>query len=527
MAGFFSKLFGAIIPKKEELQEEVLTPELTGVRQVFDDAISPRLKPTTMARILQDAAEGNMHDFLTLAEEMEEREMQYRTVLSTRKAAVKGIEPFVKSPTEDKEDIAIADAVWDELVNRPEFNDLVGDLLDALGKGYSVVEILWRLEGKRWHVAGFKHHDPRLFHFDRETRKELRIRVQGDPNGRALPPFKFIVHIPKLKSGIPARNGLARLAAWAYLLKSYALKDWAQFLEVHGLPLRLGKYGPTAGPKERGILLKAVRSLGADAAAIIPEDMSIEFIEVKGFSEKPFEGFSKYFDEQMSKAIIGQTMTTDSGGSRAQAEVHDKVRIDIKEDDARQTATTINQQLIILWVILNYGQRERYPLLELPVMEREDLAVHAKAVSDLVDRGLEIEQAEVRDKIGYREPAPGAKLMRPRSTSGQTEPEKEAAMNRYRFNPRHCARCAELAANGELPEDEADRLITEACDHWEPVMDPIREAILAEARKAKNYEDFDRRIAALAAELPVDKLAEQLAVLGMKARGNGFAGEID
>lgn len=528
MAGLIRQLFGFAIPKKAELEEELVTVEMTGVRQIFDETISPNLNPARMARILRDAAEGNLHDFLTMAEEMEEREMQYRTVLSTRKAAVKGIEPFVKSPTEDKADIAIADAVRDELVDRPEFNDLVGDLLDALGKGYSVAEIIWRLDGARWHVDRFEHRDPRLFHFDKATRQHLRIRVQGDQDGRELAPFKFVTHIPKLKSGIPARNGLARLAAWSYLLKSYSLKDWAQFLEIHGLPLRLGKYGQQAGPKERSILLKAVRNLGADAAAIIPDDMSIEFVEVKGFSEKPFEGFSKYLAEQMSKAIVGQTMTTDAGGSRAQAEVHDKVRIDIKEDDARQLATTLNEHLIVPWVMLNFGPQKRYPLLTLPVMEREDLAVHAKALSELIDRGLEVEQAEVRDKIGYREPAAGARLMRPRATSGQTLPEEtETARNRYRLDPRHCRRCYDLARNGELPEDEADRLIAEAEDKWERVMDPIREAILAEARAAHSYEDFGQRMDKLAGTLPVDQLAEQLAILGMKARGNGFTGEID
>ena len=60
--------------------------------------------------LLQDAAQGQMYDFLTLAEEMEEREGQYRSVLSTRKGAIKSIEPFVKSPTEDKDDELIADA---------------------------------------------------------------------------------------------------------------------------------------------------------------------------------------------------------------------------------------------------------------------------------------------------------------------------------------------------------------------------------------------------------------------------------
>jgi phage gp29-like protein len=531
--------------KTRGLREEIVTPSVTGVRQVFDDVVASGLNPARLAQVLRDAAQGEMYDFLTLAEEMEEREFQYRSVLGTRKTAIKGIEAFVKAPTEDAQDIEIADAVKEELVDRPDFTDLVGHLLDSLGKGYAVAEILWETSGTRWDIAGFEERDPRLFQWDRDTRRELRVRTTEDPNGLPLSPFKFVVHTPKLKSGLPARNGLARIAAWAFLLKSFTLKDWAAFLEVHGMPLRLGKYGPGASPQDRAVLLQAVRNLGRDAAAIIPQGMSIDFVEVKGFSEKPFEGFASYIDKQVSKVIIGQTMTADDGSSLGQAAIHDKVRIDIKEDDARDLTVTLNRDVVRPWVDLNFGPRPRgkYPMIVLPVMEREDLAAYASAIGQLVDRGLEIEQAEVRDRIGHREPAKGAKILKPRGASGggkrepQTPPATDdssaeedddpaRADNRYRLKPGICPVCGpSVALNAEIL-DERDRLVEDALGDWERVMEPIREALQKAFEEATDFDDLDRRLLALAAVFPVDALARHIAILGMKARGNGFTGEI-
>lgn len=537
------------------LTREAVTPTVTGVRHIFDDIVASGLDPSRLARVLRAAGEGEMHDFLTLAEEMEEREPQYRSVLSTRKTAIKSIDPFVQAATGDAEDETIADAVTDELVRRPDFRFLVGDLLDGLGKGYSVVELIWEMTAARWDIARFEWRDPRLFQFDRETRRSLRVRAQAAPDGLEMAPFKYAVFMPQLKSGIPARNGLARIAVWSFMLKSFTLKDWASFMEVHGMPLRLGKYGKAATPEDRRVLLRAVRDLGSDAAAIIPADMEIELVETKAFSEKPFEAMASYLDRQVSKVVIGQTMTTDDGSSKAQAAVHDKVRIDIKEDDAVAIAVTINRDIIRPWVDLNFGPRprNRYPVLVLPVMEREDLAAYARAIGELVDRGLAIEQAEVRDRIGHREPEEGAAVLTPRSTSARAvaapdpvpddpapvpgeRPEPAAALPvevrqavAARLEALFDAACPGCGTTERLaavtdPNDEIDRLIEEELARFERVADPLRQAIEQAISAARDYADLDARLEALAATMPVDALAARLAISAMKGFGIGRSG---
>ncbi|PZU93115.1 MAG: DUF935 domain-containing protein [Chelatococcus sp.] len=511
------------------LTQERAVPSVTGIDHPFDDVIAPGLHPARLARTLRDSGRGEMHDFLTLAEEIEEREPHYRYVIETRKNAVTSLNVQVDPASEAARDVEIADFLRDEIVETPGFQTLPDMLVDGLSKGYSVVEVVWDV-GSAWIPRGFVWRDPRLFQWDRATRKELRLRWQGAEDGVPLEPLKYLVHVPLLKMGLPARNGLARVGAWSFMLKSFSLKDWAQFLEIYGMPLRLGKYGPGSSADDRKVLLAAVRNLGRDAAAIVPMGMEIDFVEAKGFSDKPFESNVRFIDEQMSKLVIGKP-GDGVGSSKAGEEVLDKVRIDIKKSDARDLALTLMEQMIRKTVDANFGPQKRYPKVHFPIPERKDLQVWSNAVTQLVDRGLEVEQSQVYDVIGLKEPAQKeggkpVKLLKAGGGAAKAPPqvpvEKASA---YRLDPRICPSCGPARLAADDPEtDEADRLVAEALGGWEPDMAPILAAIQAAAAGAKDYEDFQRALERLGADLPVGDLAEQIAILNMIGRGRGDAG---
>jgi phage gp29-like protein len=509
---------GSVIPVRD-LMEEQAHPSVTGVRQVFDEHMTSGLTPQRLSRILRDADQGEIYDFMTLAEEMEERENQYRYALETRKNGVTELNIQISPASEDKNDIKIGDFLRDNLLVLPAFQTLADHMVDALAKGFAAIEIIWALNEKSWLPVDFIRRDQRLFQFDRETRTELRLSTHGDWQGEILRPFKWIRHIPLLKSGIPARNGLARPATFAYMLKAFSLKDWSQFLEIYGQPLRLGKYGPGSSREDRAVLLSAVRNLGPDAAAIIPQGMEIEFIEAKGFSDKPYESYARYIDEQLTKLIIGKP-NDGSGGSRAAEEIHDKVRIDIKKADARDVAMTLQRDLILPIVNANFGPQQRYPTVMLPVPERRDLQVWSNALTQLIDRGLEVEQSQVYDVIGLKEPEPGAKLMQAGTSQTPPLPKPEKA------SLRSCPVCTPVAStSAEIIYDERDRLVDEALSDWQPDMEPMRAALQEALSASTSFDDFEARLLALGEELPVDQLARRLTILSMTGRARGEAGE--
>jgi len=398
--------------KTQELTREVAAPSLTGIRNVWHESVSTGLTPRKLAGMLRLAREGDITGYLTLAEEMEEREAHYRAVLSTRKLALAGLEPVVRAANEDDQKAVTITADVRDLVESPAFSDLIFDLTDALAKGYSVVEIDWRTGSDRWTPRRYLWRDPRFFKFDEVTGSILRVLDDDDETGMPLPPYKFLTFIPKFKSGVPIRGGLAMLAAWSYVFKSYAVKDWLAFVEAYGLPLRLGKYGPGSSQDDIDTLVQAVANIGTDSAAVIPESMKIEF--VKGSApggDRIFTALVTWIDQQVSKAVLGQTMTTDSGSSEAQSRVHDEVRKDILRSDARQLATVINRDLVRPYVDLNYGPQKHYPVFALPVNEKEDTAGLVANVAQLLPAGLSVSTAEMRSKLGLREPREGEPVL--------------------------------------------------------------------------------------------------------------------
>ena len=417
--------------RSRELTREAGRPTVTGVRQLWrGESIASGLTPQRLAALLRAAAEGSQRDCLTLAEEMEERDPHYAAVLGVRKRAVSGLEPAVEAASDDAGDVALADAVR-ELARAPAFGVLLDDCLDALGKGFSAVEIIWDRKGPgegkstaggektafQWRPARYEWRDPRFFVFDRDDGRTLRLLDEADSlRGVPLQPCKWIVHVPRLKSGLPARGGLARLVALAYMVKAYALTDWMAFAEVFGMPLRLGRYGPGSTETDIDELMRALSHLGSDAAAVLPDSMQIEFAEAgnRGAGADLFERLAVYLDKQVSKAVLGQTMTADDGSSRAQAEVHDEVRGDILRSDARQLADTLNRDLVRPFIDLNYGPRarENYPRLLLPVNEPEDIRALTAALEKLVPLGLGVEASVIRDKLGLPDPEDGAELLR-------------------------------------------------------------------------------------------------------------------
>lgn len=530
----------------QQLLKEVAAPTLGGINSVWTPTIVSGMTPAILADILRSAARGYPDQFFALAMEMEERDLHYGSVLGTRKRAITGVEPLVVAASNSAQDEKIADAVRG-LVKGPYFaDDYVTDLLDALGKGFSVVETVWDRSGKEWAPERYEWRDQRHFQIDQRDGRTLRLKSQGDMTGVELPPYQFSIHRPKLMSGLPIRAGLARLAAWAFLFKSYTLKDWMAFLEVYGMPLRVGKFGRGASLEDRRILLQAVRDISSDAAAIIPKEMEIEFIEAAGGSGNAvFSAKAEYLDRQISKGILGQTMTTDDGSSLSQAAIHENVRHDIARADARQTAITANRDLIRPFVDLNFGPQEKYPVFVIPITENEDIKALVDAVERLVPLGLKVSMAKVRERIGFEEPnddeevltaqkPPAPVVVDTQKPGNDNIVERKPADPAAKADPAEkataklktpCPHCGGFHATAADQRSEMDVLVDEALSHWEEDLEPILKPLQRLIERSTSYAQIEAGLDDMIAKMDTGPLADRLAKLMMIARGLGDSGD--
>lgn len=441
------------------LTEEQAGPTVAGVRNIYS-VMHPAvgLTPEKLTGVLQQAEFGDPFLYLELAEEMEEKDLHYLAVLNTRKQAVAQLDLVIRPASSTALDVRLAEMATEYLLKGPlNLRPALYDMLDAIGKGFSATEIMWDMSGDTWYPAQLLWRDPRWFLFDWISGRELLVRTlqeenQSLPTGRGadythldarllpfgrarqenggslgrqpltapLTPFKFIVHYAQAKSGLPIRAGIARAAAWSYLFKNYILKDWVTYAEVFGQPLRLGKYGAGATEADKSALLQAVANIGTDAAAIIPDSMLIEFNQARqNGSTELYERFCDFLDRQVSKAVLGQTLTTElprGGGSRAAAQVHEAVRRDILGADAIRLQATLTRDLIKPLIDLNVGPQTRYPQVQLALPDDQDVKVFAEIVAELADRGLRISQRAVLDKLGLEEPRAEDAILTARET---------------------------------------------------------------------------------------------------------------
>jgi phage gp29-like protein len=456
----------------QALKTELAAPALTGFRQAWVWRPLASLTPAQVAEILRRAALGDAHDFLIAAADIEEKDLHYRAVLQTRKLAVAGL-PWDVQPADESRAAKKAADLARRVLESIDLPELAVQLLDALSKGYAVAEIVWATDGPTWVPSSILPREAHWFRFDRESGRELRL-MDSTPDGQELPPYKFICHTPKVMAGIPLMGGLARSALWAWVFKSYALRDWAAFAELYGQPIRVGKYGPDATREDIAVLKRAAFELGISAGAVIPAGMSLEILEsgAKSASADLYQRLIEYLDRQVSKAVLGQTLTTDQGstGSLAQARVHDEVRADLMRSDARALASTLTRDLIAPLIALNLPDAPM-PRLTLMVEEPEDMAALADQLAKLVPLGMPIPQRWVREKWGIPEAAPDEPVLGQQG-SGIRDQGPETAQSAHR-------RMQSAQAQAEPTPDAIDELVAEALSGWEPQMQPMVDPLQA------------------------------------------------
>lgn len=285
-------------PRRPDTQEIAVAH----VTDKYSEYPSNGLTPVKLAEILKEADAGDVLRQMELFEEMEEKDPHLFSQLQTRKNAVTGLDFEIIPFSDDPRDKEIAAFIEEQLGGMEGFEDVENDLLDAIGKGFAVSEIMWGYDEGHVVVTQIKSRHQKRFFWD-SLDDSFKVRTQEHSEGLLLPANKFIVHRYKARSGHTSRAGILRVVAWMYLFKNYDLKDWVSFAEVYGLPLRLGKYAPGASEADKVALMQALIQIGADAAGIIPDGTTIDFITTeKTSSTDLYERLARYCDEQISKA---------------------------------------------------------------------------------------------------------------------------------------------------------------------------------------------------------------------------------
>ncbi|MGB0919868.1 MAG: phage portal protein family protein [Alphaproteobacteria bacterium] len=269
------------------------------------------------------------------------RDEQVYSCFQQRRSALLAQEFVVEAGGDDAASRRAA-ALLREAVQRLGVNELLGRMFYGMFYGYAVAEVMWKAKDGALTFDDIKVRRARRFRFGEDA--ALRLLTRANPvEGEPLPPRKFwLFAAPSDNDDAPDGIGLGYWCYWPVFFKRNGLKFWLIHLEKFGMPTALGTYDLSANADDQRKLLDAVQAIQTDSGIIVPEGMKIDLIEAARGGHGDYEALYERMDRAISKVILSQTMTTDEGSSRAQAEVHERVLGRLAREDAMRITTSFN-----------------------------------------------------------------------------------------------------------------------------------------------------------------------------------------
>ena len=133
-----------------------------------------------------------------------------------------------------------------------------------------------------------------------------------------------------------SRNlGLLLKCAPHAISKKNMTSYWDVFGEIFGMPMRVGTT-TSQNPADRKQIEVMLEEMGAAGWALFPEGTTIEIKESsRGDAYNVYDRRIDRANSEMSKGVVGQTMTIDDGSSKSQSETHLEVFENLCAADAK------------------------------------------------------------------------------------------------------------------------------------------------------------------------------------------------
>lgn len=231
-----------------------------------------------------------------------------------------------------------------ELISTENFLTLLGHILESKIWGHSLIEL--NFDNGRFAplLIPRKHVVPE---------RGIILRNQNDYAGfsyKEIPYSNFV-----LEAGEKDSLGLLMKAAQYVIYKRGGFGDWAQYCELFGMPFRVAKYDGY-DEKTRTDLENALKTAGSAAYIVIPKEADLTFIQNNTTgSSILYDMLIDTCNKELSKLILGQTMTTEAGGALAQAKVHQEVEMEIHFADKLFVKNILNDRMIPLLKIHGFN----------------------------------------------------------------------------------------------------------------------------------------------------------------------------
>jgi phage gp29-like protein len=175
------------------------------------------------------------------------------------------------------------------------------------------------------------------------------------------------------------------------------------------MPLRVAQFEPGTPESDKQQLLKMLESLGTDAVGVFSKNIELQLIESGRKGRDPYQPLQEHCNKEITILWLGQHLTTDlqSAGSRAAAEVHDRVREDLLVNDISDEGQTLRRDVLTPIVRARLGDGAPAPQFRRSLVQAVDTKELADTLAVAVGQlGLNVPARWVHRALGIPEPAP-------------------------------------------------------------------------------------------------------------------------
>lgn len=234
--------------------------------------------------------------------------------------------------------------------NAPWFKQLMKHALDANYWGHSLIEL-----GNVTSLPAFSEDGGNILTYD---------TVRLIPRKHVIPEYHRVItdlsqdwrsgidyHQPPfadwlIEVGQPDCLGLYLKAATQTIPKKNALAFWDTFAEIFGMPMRIART-TSRDDKELAKMERMMADMGTEGWGIFQQGTEIEVVESsKGDAFNVYDRRIDRANSEISKLIIGQTMTIEDGSSLSQSQTHLEVFQNLVEADCDNIRDMVNNQLM-------------------------------------------------------------------------------------------------------------------------------------------------------------------------------------
>lgn len=188
------------------------------------------------------------------------------------------------------------------------------------------------------------------------------IRFRDFPN--------FLIYIQLL----PEAVGILERVAPMTIYKRHSWASWDEFEQIFGVPIRIARTMINT-KKHKDELQNWLEVMGTASYGIFDKQTEIEIKEnQKSDSFNVFLQKINVINKEMSKGIVGQTMTMDDGSSQSQANVHLEIYQEITDADIMDVQDWFSDDFLPVMRALGYDipDGHYFELVEKAVIKPKD-----------------------------------------------------------------------------------------------------------------------------------------------------------